>query len=272
MYFLLQEFSNYTGNFYILGPCEEAIQTMYWDTDKTTKVFWRRILKESGARIPEQVGVWDGAELELEDGALQHSSLLIKVTDSCMGIGDLFLEQSQDFKTRVELESIFKSKYPGKGCILMEVVRALPALGVHSLDILTARDGAGEVQLVDVVVWAGSPTQSSHCSTSAYMLDPRTGITCSYGKWYNPNFVNSSKEGLGVLYPQVAEAVKTAMRAHKNLPYSWLTVVGWDCMVTEDSSMVFFEGNLAAWRCPRRIFLTWRSLLYFIRHISWVSS
>ena len=267
-----QELCNYVGNFYILGPNQEAIQTMYWDTDKTTKVFWRKQLSDQGARIPTEVGVWDGDKLELKEKLDKYKSLLIKVTDSCMGIGDLFLRQGSDYKSPEDIEQIFQSKYPGKHCLLIEFIAAHPDLKVHSLDILTARDPTGNVQLVDIVVWAGSASETSHGATNCYMIDPHTGLTCNYGKWYNPNFVNTSPEGLGVYYPGVAEAVVTAVETHEKLPYSWLNVVGWDCMVTEDSDILFFEGNLAAWRCPRRLFLSLSNLIYFIGYISWVGN
>ena len=270
LYDFCQELCNYVGNFYILGPNREGIQTMYWDTEKTTKVFWRKQLNEEGARIAKEVGVWDGEKLELREKVEEFGALLIKVTDSCMGIGDLFLKRTSDYETAEDLEEIFRNKYLGKPCLLIEFITAHPRLKVHSLDILTAKDPAGNVQLIDIVVWAGSASETSHGATDCYMIDPKSGMTCNYGKWYNPNFVNTSSEGLGVQYPGVSEAVLTAMKTHRNLPYPWLSVVGWDCMVTEDSDMVFFEGNLAAWRCPRRLFLSFRNLIYFVSFISWV--
>ena len=265
-----QELCNYVGNFYILGPNQEAIQTMYWDTDKTTKVFWRKQLSDQGARIPKEIGVWDGDNLDLIEQPEEYSSLLIKVTDSCMGVGDMFLRRSCHYESAQDIEQIFREKYAGKPCLLIEFIKAHPDLKVHSLDILTAKDPSGQVQLVDVIVWAGSASETSHGATDCYMVDPLTCLTCSYGKWYNPNFVTTSPKGLGVRYPGVDQAVLTALQAHQNLPYPWLNVVGWDCMVTEDSNIVFFEGNLAAWRCPRRLFLSLSNFIYFVGYISWV--
>lgn len=272
LYDFSQELSNYIGNFYILGPCEEAIQTMYWDTEKTTKVFWRKQLSDVGARIPGEVGIWNGVSLEWKEDIKQYNSLCIKVTDSCMGIGDLFLKRYRDYNSYQDVEQIFRTKYLGKPCLLIEFITAHPDLGVHSLDILTARDPAGEVQLVDIVVWAGSASETSHGATDCYMMDPRSGVTCNFGKWYNPNFMKTSPAGLNKYYPGVSDAVLTALQAHKNLPFSWLNVVGWDCMVTEQSDIVFFEGNLAAWRCPRRLFLSLGNFIYFVSYISWIGN
>ena len=272
LYDLSQEFCNYVGNFYILGANELAIQTMYWDTDKTTKVFWREKLEAGGARVARELGVWDGKEAKLADGAAECPSILIKITNSCMGVGDKFLKRGQHYSSSEDLISILTTGYLDKPSLLLEVIRPLPELGVHSLDILTARTPSGEVQLVDIVVWQGSTSETSHGATAAYMVDPRTEVACNFGKWYNPNFAETGPAGLGVKYPGVGEAVVTALRTHKLLPYDWLNVVGWDCMVTEDGKMVFFEGNLAAWRCPRRLFIHWRSFVYFLRYISWVGN
>ena len=51
------------------------------------------------------------------------------------------------------------------------------------------------------------------------------------------------------------EACAKAVAAHElsNLP--WLATVGWDAMLTDEGA-VFFEGNVAAYRTPRRMFLS----------------
>ena len=271
LYDFTQEFSNYIGNFFILGPCQDAIQTMYWDTDTTTKVFWREQLKKAGAKISRELGTWDGAQLEIKEDIMSYNCVVIKVTNSCMGVGDMFLKKNVDYSDTRDLEDIFKNKYQQQKCILLEFILAKEDLGVHSLDILTARDPQGNVQLFDVIVWAGSNSDSSHGATDCYMINPVTELACSTGGWYNPNFLGTSPSGLGTRYPDVGKAVNLAIQAHRNLPFPWLSVVGWDCMITRDSTIVFFEGNLAAWRCPRRLFLSWRNFLYFVNYVSWVS-
>ena len=258
--------SNYVANFYILGPDELALRTMYWDTPLTTKRFWRDQLERVGATVPECLGEWDGQELEMKKELPDR--MLVKITDSCMGVGDKFLTRGTHYSTREEVGQLLREEYGGKSCIILRVVRPLGRLGVHSLDILTARAADGTVMLVDVIVWAGSTTDSSHAATRTYMVNPETGEACNYGRWYNPNFVSTGSEGLGVVYPGVKEAVQLALEAHRNLPYPWLKVIGWDCMVTEDGTMVFFEGNLAAWRCPRRLFFSLPSFIFFASYIA----
>jgi len=62
---------------------------------------------------------------------------------------------------------------------------------------------------------------------------------------------------------------------HEEIKEPWLRAVGWDFMVTSQSAMVegristknvFFEGNFAHQRFPRRVFLTWNSLYGHMNH------
>ena len=76
-----------------------------------------------------------------------------------------------------DINNILKTNYTDKTCILMEVVKPLPQLGVHSLDILTAKDPQGRVQLVDIIVWTVTKTRTSHAATECYMIDYKTGKT-----------------------------------------------------------------------------------------------
>ena len=53
----------------------------------------------------------------------------------------------------------------------------------------------------------------------------------------------------------------------------WLVAVGWDAMVTKsvdaktgENEIVFFEGNFAGARVPRRMFLNWPCLKAMVRH------
>ena len=267
----LQMVMSYLANFYILGPSLIGIQTMYWDTDRTNKLFWRKLLRDAGGRIPKQLGLWQNNDHEFRKDICNFREILIKVADSCLGIGDKFLDKGRDFQNAEDIVNILKSSYKDKTCILMEVVKPLPQLGVHSLDILTAKDPQGRVQLVDIIVWSGTKTRTSHAATQGYMIDHKTGKTKSTCKWYNPNFSGTSDNGIGVLYPNLADAISVVMEAHKDIRFSWLPVIGWDAMITEDNDVVFFEGNLGAWRCPRRLFLSLRNFIYFVSHLSWIS-
>jgi len=66
----------------------------------------------------------------------------------------------------------------------------------------------------------------------------------------------------------VRAACAAAIKAHENIEYKWLTVVGWDCMIMEEE-MVFFEGNFAGARVPRRMFLNLATLYYFVVDYFW---
>lgn len=83
--------------------------------------------------------------------------------------------------------------------------------------------------------------------------------------------MNTDNSGIGVKYPGVKKAILQAIECHKNIKCDWLSAIGWDAMIAEDSSLVFFEGNLASGRVPHRMFLSFGSLKYFIRNMSWVS-
>lgn len=63
--------------------------------------------------------------------------------------------------------------------------------------------------------------------------------------------------------------MEQALRAHKNQPFGWLRMVGWDCMLTDKGEMVFFEGNFAAARIPRRIFLSVQNLYVAVTQYMW---
>lgn len=46
------------------------------------------------------------------------------------------------------------------------------------------------------------------------------------------------------------------MAAHKSIEYEFLTVVGWDAMLTDKNELTFFEGNYGIFRTPRILFLS----------------
>jgi hypothetical protein len=63
---------------------------------------------------------------------------------------------------------------------------------------------------------------------------------------------------VGLKIDGVRAACLTAIAAHEEVlksGHGWLTTIGWDCMMTNDGP-VFFEGNVAAYRTPRRMTLT----------------
>ena len=69
---------------------------------------------------------------------------------------------------------------------------------------------------------------------------------------------------LGKKVPGLRDACEKAVAAHAESDLPWLTTVGWDAMITSDG-VFFFEGNVAAYRTPRRMFLTPSLTTEFLR-------
>jgi hypothetical protein len=51
--------------------------------------------------------------------------------------------------------------------------------------------------------------------------------------------------------------------------YKWLTAVGWDCMILKNNEVVFFEGNFAGARTPRRMFMSFEHFWAFTTNLFW---
>lgn len=51
--------------------------------------------------------------------------------------------------------------------------------------------------------------------------------------------------------------------------YKWLTAVGWDCMIMKGDEVVFFEGNFAGARTPRRMFMSFSHFWAFTTSMFW---
>ena len=47
---------------------------------------------------------------------------------------------------------------------------------------------------------------------------------------------------------------------HAMAEQPWLKMIGWDAMLAHGGPPVFFEGNYAQMRLPRRVFLSWENL------------
>jgi len=73
---------------------------------------------------------------------------------------------------------------------------------------------------------------------------------------------------IGTKFPGVKKAAESAVAGHKNIKEKWLTVVGWDCMIMEED-IVFFEGNFAGMRTPRRLFLSLDNFTEFMYNYFW---
>ena len=263
------DFQHYVCNFYIVGTNYEGIKGLYW-IRLETKEFWRKNLIDVGAVVPKLLGSWKGNKGDFCSDICNYD-LIVKQNDSFLGIGDTFLKANKEFQTVKDIENILENKYSDRDCLILKVARPLSNLGVHSLDILTARDISGNIRLVDVLVWTATSSWTTHTATKVYTIDPISETANTAARWYGSYFMHTDNSGIGVKYPGVKKAILQAIECHKNIKCDWLCAIGWDAMITEDSSVVFFEGNLASGRVPHRMFLSFGSLNYFIRNMSWIS-
>eukprot|EP00966_Prymnesium_polylepis_P051999 1204197-Prymnesium_polylepis.1 len=64
---------------------------------------------------------------------------------------------------------------------------------------------------------------------------------------------------IGHALPGVAAACEKMVEAHKSalVEQPFLRMIGWDAMIAKGGPPVFFEGNYAQMRLPRRVFLAW---------------
>ena len=73
---------------------------------------------------------------------------------------------------------------------------------------------------------------------------------------------------IGHKLPGVAHACQLVVAAHRSAmaEQPWLKQVGWDAILAKgEGGPVFFEGNYAQMRTPRRVFLSWENLWGFMR-------
>jgi len=91
------------------------------------------------------------------------------------------------------------------------------------------------------------------------LVDVETETIVAPTAWYAPHFAAMESAPLvGQKVDGARAACMSAIAAHEEClkdGHDWLTTVGWDCMIT-DEGPVFFEGNVAAYRTPRRMILT----------------
>ena len=222
-----------------------------------------------------QLGAWDGSALrDLSVGVAGGSAELVcKISDSYLGIGDKILNRGADFSTREEVEGLLRADpaYAGKAAVVSELIRPAEGLGlasagygaVHSLDIITMRTKGG-VKVLSVVFWTDCDGWSSHSCNAGYVVDFASETIVGKTSWYSPHFANMEAPLIGAKVPGVRDACEKAVAAHELSTLGWLTTVGWDAMLTDDGA-VFFEGNVAAYRTPRRMFIAPAATLEFLK-------
>jgi hypothetical protein len=160
-------------------------------------------------------------------------------------------------------------EYEGKEALVLELVRPKKSLGVHSIDILTVRTTDGDAKVISVILWTDCTTSSSHSTRAGYVVDVESETLIGPAGWYAVAFTKMNTPLLGTKFPGVKKACELCVQAHRDIKYNWLTAVGWDLMVMENDELVFFEGNFAGCRTPRRIFLTFSNMAEFIYNYFW---
>mmetsp|Transcript_29267 Transcript_29267/g.93194 ORF Transcript_29267/g.93194 Transcript_29267/m.93194 type:complete len:429 (+) Transcript_29267:183-1469(+) len=259
----------YVGAFVLFGDDPTGIMHTWYD-EICIKEWWVDKLDRVGAQLPRQLGAWDGAAVADVGKGIAHGKrdIVCKISDSYLGIGDHVFKRGIDFTTREDIQATLSKDpmYAGKRAVLSELVRPSSSIQisapgfsqVHSLDILTLRTPTG-VKILSVLLWTDCTGWSSHSATSGYLVDVETETIVAPTAWYAPHFAAMESAPLvGLKVDGVRAACLTAMAAHEEVLKSgqnWLTTIGWDCMMTTDGP-VFFEGNVAAYRTPRRMTLT----------------
>jgi len=261
--------SVFCGSFLQFGIDRDGLMHTWYDTI-CNKQYWLGLLDQVEARRPLQLATWDGRQAHASGPGPEFGSadLVSKINDSYLGIGDRVLKRGKasggDFDTLADIQAILESdvEYAGKEAILSEFIVPDEAVRlssdgfgqVHAIDIITMRTRAG-VRVLNVLLWTDCEEWSSHSCTAGYIVDVATETVTAPTAWYSPYFARQKSNLLGVRLPGVKHACERAVAAHAASKLPWLTTVGWDAMLTPDG-IFFFEGNVAAYRTPRRMFLT----------------
>ena len=261
--------SVFCGSFLQFGTDRDGLAHTWYDSI-CNKEYWLGLLDEAEARRPRQLASWDGETAKAEGPGPEYgnSDLVSKINDSYLGIGDKKLKRGKaaggDFDTLADVQKILEADpaYKGKKAILTEFIVPTESIAlssdgfsnVHSLDIITMRTKAG-VKVLTVLLWTDCGGWSSHSCTAGYVVDVESETIVAPTAWYSPYFAKQKSNLIGKMLPGVKLACEKAVAAHSASKLMWLTTVGWDAMITPDG-VFFFEGNVAAHRTPRRMFLT----------------
>lgn len=265
--------SCFVGSFMQFGTDPVAMEHSWYDT-VCKKDFWNKLLDAGDARRPMTLARWDGKKaVDVGKGVKSGGKdLVVKITDSFLGIGDKVLRRGVDFKGLEEVHQILAAdpEYVGKEALVSELILPPTKLvvsskgfkSVHSLDIITMRTKAG-VKVLTCLLWTDCDGWSSHYCHAGYLCDVMSEEVVGPAKWYSQHFADQENACLGLKLPGLRDACAKAIAAHEACDLGWLTTIGWDAMLTDDGA-VFFEGNVAGQRTPRRMFLSSTNFAAFI--------
>merc|ERR1711990_492127 len=185
----------FIGQFFFVGTNDNAIQHTWYDTI-LTKNFWRRTMNEVDARLPRDLAHWDGnGKLTINyPESMCKGDIVIKINDSYLGIGDAFMNLGRDYNTIEDIRAkLNEDTYKGKEALVLELVRPMKKLGVHSLDIVTVRTPDDDVKVISALLWTDCTTDSSHSTQAGYVLDVESETIVGAASWYSAYFVNMDK-------------------------------------------------------------------------------
>lgn len=158
--------------------------------------------------------------------------------------------------------------YDGKEALILEWIRPSTAADpcgeqeCHTLDIMTVAKPDGHIDVVTFLYWGDCEDgKTSHTTRGGYTVDVAKETIGAKCAWYAPYFAKMVPKKLfstGHPLPGMGEVCALMIKAHKvaMAEQPWLRMIGWDAMIAR-SGVVYFEGNYAQMRLPRRVFLTW---------------
>jgi len=262
---------------------DKAIAHSWFDHD-TNKDFWRRHLERVGARVPLELGRWKALEsgewgVEWKVPMKAHD-LVIKLVDESNGIGDAFLLHGKGDGMIADADALLTflradDAYKGREALVLEWILPAAEQEVHTLDIVTIAQPNGSIELLTLLYWGDcSDGKTSHATRAGYVVDAPSEAICATCKWYAPGFASMTpqaekKYAIGHVLPGVAAACNLMVEAHRAAmaEQPFLKMIGWDAMIAKGGPPVFFEGNYAQMRLPRRVFLSWDVMWQCLR--SW---
>lgn len=264
-----------------------------WFDHITHKHFWRRILEDVGAQVPRELGCWKCLDEKTNTWGVEwfhklvDQDIVVKLKDESNGIGDAFLLNGSgegQIKDQAAMETYLKTLkgeqigcgeknnsglvYDGKEALILEWIRPSTAADpcgeqeCHTLDIMTVAKPDGQIDVVTFLYWGDCEDgKTSHTTRGGYTVDVAKNAIGGKCAWYAPYFakmVPKKTFSTGHPLPGMGEVCELMIKAHKvaMAEQPWLKMIGWDAMIAR-SGVVFFEGNFAQMRLPRRVFLTW---------------
>lgn len=264
----------------------QGMDSAYW----FSKDLFRGVLAKAGCTIPTCIARWNKKKGEIEwKLPLPQCDLVVKTAFGALGNGDMFMKYGVDFTSKEDVERLFHERRQQNSAVgekdMLFLQRVMPEanLGVHNIELLTARKIGSETEVVCIhsTMYCGknkSNSWSSHGCQNCYLLDPVSEKAIGPEPWLrirqafpvDPSTDGCSIPGLRNLMHQAIKAHQELLKAKTSQDFKMFNyfkgfstedfeVVGWDVMLTEDGGYVFFEGNHSLLRLARFILCSWEA-------------